>query len=229
MKFSEVLKGFGLQQSAFDHSFFFKHDESGFFGIVVYVDDILVATTHLETTENFKEFLTRHFKFKDLGPPKYFLGLEIARNHKGILISQRKYGMDLLRDTGLLSCKPSAVPMDPLKRLQLDSGKVMDDPSKYRRLIGRLLYLCITRPDITFAVHKLSQFVSKPCEDHWQVAEKILRYLKGTPGHGLFYSSSNKPTVSIFSDADWASCPDTRKLMTGYCLFLGSSLISWKA
>ncbi|XP_042023096.1 uncharacterized mitochondrial protein AtMg00810-like [Salvia splendens] len=129
------------------------------------------------------------------------------------MISQRKYAMDLIRDAGLLGCKPSHVPMDPLKQLKQDSGNLMEDPSKYRRLIGRLLYLCITRADITFAVHKLSQFVSKPCEKHWEAGEKVLRYLKDTPGH----------------NADWAACPDTRRSMTGYCLFLGTSLISRRA
>ncbi|XP_042016176.1 secreted RxLR effector protein 161-like [Salvia splendens] len=137
--------------------------------------------------------------------------------------------MDLLKDTGFIGSKPSATPMDPLKKLQLNSGTPMEDASKYRRLIGRLLYLCITRPNITFAVHKLSQYVSNPCAEHWQAAEKVLKYLKGSPAHGLFYSSSSKPTLSIFSDADWAACPDTRKSMTGYCLLLGNSMISWKA
>ncbi|XP_042027233.1 secreted RxLR effector protein 161-like [Salvia splendens] len=84
-------------------------------------------------------------------------------------------------------------------------------------------------PDITFAVHKLSQYVSKPCDEHWEATEKILKYLKGTPGHGLFYSSDSNSTLSIFSDADWAACPDTRRSMTGYCLFLSSPLVSWKA
>ncbi|XP_042032246.1 uncharacterized mitochondrial protein AtMg00810-like [Salvia splendens] len=213
--------------SASDHSFFYKSDgAAGFFGIAVYVDDILVATTDPEMTNSFKDFLTQHFKFKGLGVPKYFLGLEIARNKKGIQVCQRKYTMDLLKDTGFLGCKPSSVPMGPVKKLQLDSGSLLEDASKYRRLIGRLLYMCITRPDITFVVHKLSQYVSKPCIEHWQAVERVLKYLKGTPGHGLFYSSSSKPTLSIFSDADWAACPDTRKSMTGYCLFHGNSMIS---
>ncbi|KAG6424827.1 hypothetical protein SASPL_115247 [Salvia splendens] len=114
--------------------------------------------------------------------------------------------------------------MDPIR----DTGHPMKDPSKYRRQIGRLLYLCITRPDITFAVHKLSKYVSKPCDEHWEATKKILRYLKRTPGYGLFYSSKNDSTLNIFSDVDWAACPDTRRSMTCYCLFLGSSLVSWK-
>ena len=119
--------------------------------------------------------------------------------------------------------------MDPIKQLGQKVGEVMAEPSKYRRLIGRLLYLCITRPDITFAVHMLSQYVSKPCEEHWLAAERVLRYIKGTPGHGLFYSKNVEFVLSIFSYADWAACPDTRRSMTGYCLLLGSSLISWRA
>ncbi|KAG6390803.1 hypothetical protein SASPL_148548 [Salvia splendens] len=153
--------------------------------------------------ESFKEFLSQFFKFKDLGVPKYFLGLEIARNKEGILISQRKYAMDLLRDAGLLGCKPSSIPMDPVNHLKQDTGHLMKDSS--------------------------NQYVSKPCDEHWEATEKILRYLKRTPGHGLFYPSKNDATLSIFSDADWAACLDTRRSMTGYCLFLGSSLVSWKA
>ncbi|KAG6427555.1 hypothetical protein SASPL_111801 [Salvia splendens] len=207
---AEVLAKFGLQQSASDHSFFYKSDSSTFFGVVVYVDDIIIATSRPDMIEAFKQFLSQFFKFKDLGIPKYFLSLEIARNKKGILVSQRKYVMDLLRDAGLLGWKPSSVPIDPVNQLKQDTGKPMKDPFKFRRQIRRLLYLCITQPDITFAVHKLSQYVSKPCDEHWEASEKILRYLKGTPGHDLFYSSDNKPALSIFSDADWAACLDTR-------------------
>lgn len=112
--------------------------------------------------------------------------------------------MDLLRDTCLMGCKPSSVRMDPAKQLGHEAREVMEEPSKCRRLIGRLMYLCIIGPDITFVVHKLSQYVSKPCEEHWITAKKILRYIKGTPGYGLFYSKDVEPTLSILCDADWA-------------------------
>ncbi|KAG6401074.1 hypothetical protein SASPL_137919 [Salvia splendens] len=220
-KIPTVLAGFGLSQSASDHSYFYKHSTDGsFFGIVIYVDDILVASSDDAQITSFKEFLTNHFKYKDLGSPKYFLGIEIARNPSGIFISQHKYALDLVTDAGLLGCKPSNIPMDSSKTLQQDEGDLLPDPTAYRRLIGRLVYLCITRPDITFAVNKLSQFLAKPCTGYMLAAEKVLRYLKRTLGHGLFYSTQAAPTLSIFSDADWAACPDTRRSI--------SDVRSWK-
>ncbi|KAG6433752.1 hypothetical protein SASPL_105368 [Salvia splendens] len=199
------------------------------FGVVIYVDDILVASSEDSLISAFKDFLGNHFKFKDLGNPKYFLGIEIARNSTGLFISQHKYAMDLVTDAGLLGCKPASTPMDPTKQLQSDAGEPLADPTVYRRLIGRLVYLCITRPDITFAVNKLSQFLANPCSEHLLAGERVLKYLKGTLGHDLFYSANSDSTLSIFSDSDWAGCPDTRRSISGFCLFLGTSLISWRS
>ncbi|KAG6418620.1 hypothetical protein SASPL_120824 [Salvia splendens] len=202
--------------SASYHSLFYKYSPSGsYFGVVIYVDDILVASSDDNMISEFKIFLADHFKFKDLGYPKYFLGIEIARNKSGIFIFQHNYALDLVSDAGLLSCKPASTPMDSIKQLQVDAGPPLEDPTVYRRLVGRLVYLCITRLDITFAVNKLSQFLSKPCSDHLVAAERVLKYLKGTVGHGLFYSAQTDLSLSIFSDADWAGCPDTRRSISG--------------
>ncbi|KAG6416736.1 hypothetical protein SASPL_124172 [Salvia splendens] len=222
--------GFGLTHSASDHSLFYKYSSSGsYFGVVIYVDDILVASSDDNMISEFKIFLAEHFKFKDLGYPKHFLGIEIARNKSGIFISQHKYALDLVSDAGLLGCKPASTPMDSIKQLQVDAGPPLEDPTIYRRLVGRLVYLCITRPDITFFVNKLSQFLSKPCSDHLVAAERVLKYLKGTVGHGLFYSAQADLSLSIFSDADWAGCPDTIRSISGFYLFLGTSLLSWRS
>jgi hypothetical protein len=137
--------------------------------------------------------------------------------------------LELLEDAGILGSKPAATPFDPSTKLGATTGTPFTDASSYRRLIGRLLYLTNTRPDISYSVQHLSQFVSRPMVPHYQAAQRILKYLKSSPAKGLFFSSSSELKLHGFADSDWACCPDTRRSVTGYCVLLGSSLISWKS
>ena len=130
--------------------------------LLIYVDDILIASNNIEAVNTFKVFLDAKFKLKDFGTLKYFLGLEVARTEKGISLCQRKFVLELLSDTGLLACKPTNVPMDQSAKFKSSMGEAAPDPSLYRRIIGKLLYLTLTRPDICYSVHKLSQFMSSP-------------------------------------------------------------------
>ncbi|CAL1409609.1 unnamed protein product [Linum trigynum] len=228
-KLTEFLLQAGYVQSKADYSLFTKHQDGLFLAVLVYVDDIILAGDYLSEIESLKQKLDAAFKIKDLGNLKYFLGLEIARNETGISICQRKYVLDLLQDSGLLGTKPVPTPCNPGVRLSIKSGVLLDDPSVYRRLVGRLLYLCNTRPDIAFAVHQLTQFMSAPTDLHLAAAHRVLHYLKGSPGRGLFFSSRTDLTLKAFSDSDWAGCPDSRRSTTGFCVFLGSSLISWRS
>ncbi|XP_019189137.1 PREDICTED: uncharacterized protein LOC109183487 [Ipomoea nil] len=128
-----------------------------------------------------------------------------------------------------LGCKPVHSPMVVSSKLLHDDSPLLSDATMFRRIIGKLFYLTITRPDITYAVQQLSQFVGAPTEVHLKAVHRVLRYIKKSPGQGILFSPNPIFQLKGFSDSDWATCPKTRKSVTGYCVFLGDSLVSWKS
>lgn len=203
MKFTSILSGFGLKMSYADHSYYYKMDKGIYLGVIVYVDDMLIASNSASLVQTFKSYLGKHFLFKDMGFPKYFLSLEIARSTTGLSITQRKYILDPLVDAGLTVCKPTSTPMDSNTHMKQEGSPIFQDAKSYRRLIGRLQYLCITRSDISYSVNRLCQFLSSRYEHHLLATQRVHKYLKGCIGIGLFYSSSSSLEPSVFAYADW--------------------------
>ncbi|KAL5731693.1 hypothetical protein ACHQM5_004397 [Ranunculus cassubicifolius] len=227
-KFSEAIISAGYVQSRADYSLFTRKQGTSFTVLLIYVDDILITGNDLESIAATKSFLHSQFHIKDLGGLKYFLGIEVSTSRKGIFISQRKYALEIIEDAGLLGAAPIDTPMEQGLKLS-DKSDLLKDQGRYRRLVGRLIYLTMSRPDITYAVHVLSRFMHQPRKAHMEAALRVVRYLKNAPGQGLFFSSNNDFRLRAYCDSDWVGCPLTRRSTTGYCVFLGPSLISWRS
>jgi hypothetical protein len=228
-RFNAVVTEFGLRRSSYDHSVFFTSSSSGCILLVVYVDDIVITGSDKSGIKKLKDFLASRFQTKDLGPLKYFLGIEVPRSRKGICLSQRKYCLDILNDSRMIETKPCESPMIPNMKLNVEDGDLFEDPEKYRRIVGKLNYLTITRPDIAFPVSVVSQFMSSPRTPHWDAIRRILKYLKGAPGLGILYQNHGHHVIEGFTDADYDGDPTSRRSTTGYCVFVGGNLVSWKS
>ncbi|KAK0594035.1 hypothetical protein LWI29_029766 [Acer saccharum] len=176
-----------------------------------------------------KEVLAKEFEIKNLGSLKYFLGMEVARSKKGIVVSQRKYILDLLKETGMLGCKPADTPMESSYKISFKEDSPPVDTGRYQRLVGKLIYLSHTRPDIGFPVSVISQFMNKPNEEHLEAVYRILRYLKMNPGKGIFFRKGTSKDVEIYSDADWAGSITDRRSTTGYCTYVWGNLVTWRS
>ncbi|KAE8673438.1 Detected protein of unknown function [Hibiscus syriacus] len=228
-RFTSAVKQHGYTQAQSDHTMFYKHNNGKIAILIVYVDDIVMRGDDTVELESLKNFLSNQFEVKDLGQLKYFLGMEVARSSKGIIISQRKYVLDILKETGLLGCKPMATPIDPNQKLEKEDGAEPVDKNRYQKLVGKLIYLAHTRQDIAFAVSLVSQFMHCPSEKHFKVVYQILHYLKGSPGKGIMFSKNGSRIVEIFTDAYWDGSSTDRRSTTGYCSFVWGNLVTWRS
>ncbi|XP_070032694.1 uncharacterized mitochondrial protein AtMg00810-like [Nicotiana tomentosiformis] len=200
---------------------------------------MLITRPNLTLIAEMKTKLQHTFKMKDLGDLKYFLGIEFARSQRGILMHQRKYTPELIYELVLGAAKPAATLIEANIKLttkeydehtsnsNTTDDEVLTDISQYQILLGKLLYLTVTRPYIAYSVQTLSQFMQKP-KRHLESAQRVVRYVKNQPGQGILLSSKQRNTITAYCDVDWASCPITRKSVTRFFIKYGDSLISWK-
>ena len=189
-RFTLVMKKYGFQQSNADHTLFLKHRHGKVTALIIYVDDMIITGNDEEEVSELQNRLASEFEMKSLGNLKYFLRIEVARSAQGIFLSQRKYVLDLLAEVGLLDCKPADTPIMQNHRLGEYPDQEPTDKEGYQRLVGKLIYLSHTRPDIAYSVSVVSRFMHSPRNRHMEAVMRILRYLKGSPGKGLLFSKN---------------------------------------
>lgn len=227
-KFQEAIIQLNFRQSPYDPSLFLHNTSGGITVLLIYVDDIIISGTDATMIQHLQASLDESFHMKDLEPLTYFLGLEVHQSEKGLILDQHKYASDLIAMAGLQNSTPVDTPLEVNVKLSQDTGDPLPDPMLYRRLVGSLVYLTITRPDISYAVNLVNQFMTHPRRLHLFAVRRIIRYILGTSTRGLFFPAVTSLSLTAYFDADWAGCSDTRRSTTGWCMYLGDSLISWK-
>jgi hypothetical protein len=226
-RFASVITAAGFTPSDHDPALF-VHTSSRGRTLLLYVDDMIITGDDAEYIAFVKARLSEQFLMSDLGPLRYFLGIEVSSTSDGIYLSQEKYIQDLLARSCLTDQRPVETPIELNLQLRATDGKPLADPTRYRHIVGSLVYLGVTRPDISYAVHILSQFVSAPTHLHYSHLLRVLRYLRGTITRRLFFPRSSSLQLQAYSDATWASDSSDRRSLSAYCIFLGGSLIAWK-
>ncbi|CAN6542484.1 unnamed protein product [Malus baccata var. baccata] len=196
--------------------------------VLIYVDNLIITGDNISEIKMLKQSLHQKFAIKDLGPLKYFLRIEVATSSKALFLNQRKYVLDILDEANMMECKPAPTPL--ASKLQWhEKGEPLSNPSVYQRMVGKLIYLTITRPDISYSVSLASQFMHFPTLVHWEIVKRILRYLKGSVGMGIIMKNNGSNHILAYTDADWAENALYRKSTTGFCTFVGGNLVTWKS
>ncbi|KAH9698504.1 Integrase catalytic domain-containing protein [Citrus sinensis] len=210
-----------------DTTLFVKHKNQDILIVQIYVDDIIFGSTNELLCKEFSLCMSKEFEMSMMGELKYFLGLQIKQSEEGIFINQAKYVKDLLKRFGIDDSKTNNTPMSTTTKLDKDEKGKEVDIKMYRGMIGSLLYLTASRPDIMFNVCLCARFQSCPKESHLLAVKRIFRYLSGTIDIGLWYPRGTHIDLTCFSDADFAGYKVDRKSTSGTCYILGHSLVSW--
>ena len=221
------LVSLGFIRTASDSSLFIRHHSTQAIYLIVYVDDIIITGRDHAHLLTFITTLASRFALKDLGPLSYFLGVEVIPTTTGIFLSQRKYVCDLLDNLGMLDAKAATTPLAVGTTLLATHGTPLPAPTDYRATLGSLQYLTLTRPDIAFAVNRLSQFMASPTTEHWLALKRLLRYLNGSKDQGLTIHRESPSTLHAFTDADWAGNKDDYTSTMGHVIFLGRNPLTW--
>ncbi|KAL4387066.1 hypothetical protein GQ457_09G030440 [Hibiscus cannabinus] len=229
-KIDSYLQKLGFQRCVNEATLYLKKEKNAYLLVIsLYMDDFLVMGSNGKAVSEFKLSMQKEFEMSDLGLMSYFLGMEINQSKAGIFMSQNKYALDVLKKFKLESCKGVDSPLPSNLKLSKNDGEKLYDPSIFRSIVGSLLYMTATRPDLMFPATLLSRFLSSPTDVHLGVAKRVLRYVKSTLGEGLNYLKMDNVVLTGYSDNDWAGGLDDMKSTSGYVFNLGLGAICWSS
>nr|XP_020164445.1 uncharacterized mitochondrial protein AtMg00810-like [Aegilops tauschii subsp. strangulata] len=226
-RFAHHAHRLGFVASQSDMSLFVLQRGTEMAYLLLYVDDIILTASSAGLLQHITAQLHREFSMTDLEDLSYFLGISVSRSASGMLLSQHQYAIDPLQRAGMMDCNPCVTPIDTRCKLSADEGALVADATEYRSFAGALQYLTLTRPDIAHAVEQACLYMHAPRDPHLNLVKRILRYVCGTLDPGLQLHSTPASSLTAYSDADWAGCPDTRRSTSDYCVYLGDNLVSW--
>jgi hypothetical protein len=221
------LKDKGFKRGTTDNNLYIKTKDNNFLIVLVYVDDIIFGCNKDSLVQWFSSAMESEFEMSMIGELPFFLGLQITQRHKGMFISQEKYLREMLKRFQMEDSKHVGTPMVTGCKLSKDDDSPDVDQSSYRSMIGSLLYITTSRPDIMHVVGMVGRYQVAPKQSHLQAIKRIFRYLKETMNYGLWYPRNQNLQLTAYSYADWANCVDERKNTSGGAFFLGDSLVAW--
>ncbi|XP_019099668.1 PREDICTED: uncharacterized protein LOC109132493 [Camelina sativa] len=217
----------GYNRGSVDKILFILEQEDDIMMVQIYVDDIIFKSTSKKLVDNFVNSMTQEFEMSLVGELKYFPGSQITQSDQGIFISQSTYARQLLKKFQMDKCKEAKIPMSTSLKLSKDLDGKAVDAKQYRGMIGSLLYLTASRPDLCFSVGMCARYQSNPKESHLEAVKRIIKYVKGTVDFGIWYSKGSNKGLVGYCDADYAGSVTDRKITSGGCFFLGNNIIAW--
>ncbi len=204
-----------------------KKTNHGIVAIVIYVDDLIITRHNDVDISNLKKLLKQKFEMKDLEKLRYFLDIEVIQSLKGIWLLQRQYALNKLSKYGMTSYKPISIALEQNVKLSANEGNLVEDTTMYRHIVASLIYMTITRPDLSYVVGVVNQFMQTPQKPHLDVVKHILRYIKHILQCRIFYEAKSWLQVHGYMDADWVGNVSNKRSTNGFMFYFGSGAISW--
>ncbi|GJU96341.1 retrovirus-related pol polyprotein from transposon TNT 1-94 [Tanacetum coccineum] len=226
---SSFLLSLEFSKGALDPTLFIRKADRDILLVQIYVDDIIFASTNPAMCDEFAKIISSKFKMSMMDKMSFFLGLQISQSPRGIFINQSNYALEIIKKYGMLSSDPVDTLMVDKSKLDEDLQGKPVDPTHYCGMIGSLMYLTSSKPDLIFAVCMCARYQAKPTKKYLHVVKRIFRYLKGTIDIGLWYSKDSCITLTTYANADHAGCQDTRRNTSGSAQFLGDKLVCWSS